>query len=123
MNFTKFIRQFKKPLNERRLEAVEDAFSKLEVDSNDNIYIETIKKKYNPRGDPLVKKGVKNEEEVSTEFLDCFELNYNLLTAIDNQNVTNIVSFEEFANFYEYMSFLYEDDYEFIQLLNDTWDN
>ena len=122
LNFPKFIREFKKPLNEKRLEAVEDAFAKLDVDSNDNVFIDTIKRKYNPRGDPLILKGVKNEEEVSTEFLDCFELNYNLLTAVDNQNVTNVVSFEEFANFYEYVSFLYDNDSEFIQLVNDSWD-
>ena len=122
LDFPKFIRQFKKPLNDKRLEAVDKAFAKLDGDSDNNIFIETIKRKYNPKGDPLFLKGKKNEEEVSTEFLDCFELNYNLLTAVDNQNVTNVVSFEEFANFYEYVSFLYDDDYEFIKLVNDSWD-
>jgi hypothetical protein len=123
LDFARFIREFKKPLNDARLSAVEDAFSLLDVDSNDNIYIDTIKKKYNPKGNPLVKKGIKNEEEISTEFLDCFELNYNLLTAVENQNVTNVVSFEEFANFYEYVSFLYEDDNEFVQMVNESWDD
>ena len=107
-------------MNEKRLEVVEDAFAKLNVDSNDNnIFIDTVKRKYNPKGDPLVLQAIKNEEEASIEFLDCFELNYNLLTAVDNQNVTNVVSFEEFANFYEYVSFLYDDDYQFIKLVND----
>ncbi len=123
LDFARFIREFKKPLNDARLSAVEDAFSSLDVDSNDNIYIDTIKKKYNPKGNPLVKKGIKNEEEISTEFLDCFELNYNLLTAVENQNVTNVVSFEEFANFYEYVSFLYEDDNEFVQMVNESWND
>ena len=121
LDFPGFIRAFKKPLNDKRLSAVEDAFSLLDVDSNDNIYIETIKKKYNPKGNPLVKSGKKNEEEIATEFLDCFELNYNLLTAVDNQNVTNLVSFEEFANFYEYVSFLYDNDEEFVQMVNESW--
>ena len=121
MDFARFMRHFKRPLNEKRLEAVDNAFSKLDGDSDNNIFIETIKKKYNPRGDPLFLKGKKNEEEVSTEFLDCFELNYNLLTAVDNQNVTNVVSFEEFANFYEYVSFLYDDDDEFVKLVNESW--
>jgi hypothetical protein len=121
LDFPGFIRNFKKPLNDIRLSAVEDAFSLLDVDSNDNIYIETIKKKYNPKGNPLVKSGKKNEEEIATEFLDCFELNYNLLTAVDNQNVTNLVSFEEFANFYEYVSFLYDNDEEFVQMVNESW--
>ena len=121
LDFPGFIRAFKKPLNDKRLSAVEDAFSLLDADSNDNIYIETIKKKYNPKGNPLVKSGKKNEEEIATEFLDCFELNYNLLTAVDNQNVTNLVSFEEFANFYEYVSFLYDNDDEFVQMVNESW--
>ena len=123
LDFTSFIREFKKPLNDKRLSAVEDAFSLLDVDSNDNIFIETIKKKYNPKGNPLVKCGKKNEEEVATEFLDCFELNYNLLTAVDNQNVTNVVSFEEFANFYEYVSFLFDDDDDFVQMVNESWND
>ena len=123
LDFPKFIRNFKKPLNDKRLYAVEDAFSLLDINSDDNIYIETIKKKYNPKGNPLFKNGMKNEEEISTEFLDCFELNYNLLTAVDNQNVTNLVSFEEFANFYEYVSFLYDNDDDFVEMVNESWDD
>ena len=123
LDFPKFIRNFKKPLNDKRLYAVEDAFSLLDINSDDNIYIETIKKKYNPKGNPLFKNGIKNEEEISTEFLDCFELNYNLLTAVDNQNVTNLVSFEEFANFYEYVSFLYDNDDDFVEMVNESWDD
>ena len=123
LDFPKFIRNFKKPLNDKRLSAVEDAFSLLDINSDDNIFIDTIKKKYNPKGNPLVKSGKKNEEEISTEFLDCFELNYNLLTAVDNQNVTNLVSFEEFANFYEYVSFLYDNDDDFVEMVNESWDD
>ena len=75
--------------------------------------------KGNPRGNPLIKNGKKNEEEVATEFLDCFELNYNLLTAVDNQNVTNVVSFEEF----EYVSFLFDHDDDFVQMVNESWND
>ena len=110
-------------MNDARLSAVEDAFSLLDVDSNDNIYIDTIKKKYNPKGNPLVKKGIKNEEEISTEFLDCFELNYNLLTTAENPETSNMVSFEEFANFYEYVSFLYDNDVEFCKMVEESWDD
>ena len=123
LNFPKFLREFKKPLNNIRLEAVEDAFSKLDVNSNDNVLIDYVRKKYNPKNDPLVLKGIKNEEEISIEFLDCFELNYNLLTALENQDATNMVTFEEFANFYEYVSFLYDDDREFAKVVELSWDN
>ena len=32
-----------------------------------------------------------------------------------------MISFQEFANFYEYVSFLYEKDEDFIELLVSTW--
>ena len=121
LNFPGFIRKFKKVLNEKRLQIVEEAFTSLDEKQADSVNLEDIKLKFNASGHPDVIKGCKNEEEVITEFLDCFELNYNLLTAQDNQEISNLVSFEEFANFYEYVSFLYEDDDEFISLILGTW--
>jgi hypothetical protein len=35
----------------------------------------------------------------------------------------NFISFEEFANFYEYVSFLYDDDNNFIDLIESVWTN
>ena len=80
-----------------------------------------IKLKFNPKNHPDVVNCKKNEDEIITEFLDCFELNYNLLTTAENPETSNMVSFEEFANFYEYVSFLYSNDSDFIQLVEGSW--
>ena len=78
--------------------------------------------KFNAKENDFVIKGEKDEEEILCEFLDCFDLNYNLLISKENQEDNdNMVNFEEFANFYEYVSFLYDKDEDFIQLINNSW--
>ena len=122
LNFPNFIRAFKKVLNDKRLSAIENAFTKLDKNGNDCVSIDDIKMKFNAKENDSVIKGEKDEEEILCEFLDCFDLNYNLLISKENQEDNdNMVNFEEFANFYEYVSFLYDKDDDFIQLINNSW--
>ena len=124
LDFTKFIRAFKKVLNQNRLSAVENIFSKLDINKNDNVLIDDIKMKFCAKEHPLVIDGKKDEEEILCEFLDCFDMNYYLLILRENKDkMENMVNFEEFANFYEYVSFLYDNDEDFIQLVNNSWKN
>ena len=121
LNFPGFIRAFKRILNDNRLRAVENAFGRLDKEQTESLFIDDIKLKFNPKNHPDVVNCKKNEDEIITEFLDCFELNYNLLTTAENPETSNMVSFEEFANFYEYVSFLYSNDSDFIQLVEGSW--
>ena len=41
--------------------------------------------------------------------------------ANENPNSSNLVSFEEFANFYEYVSFIYQNDEDFVKVVTGTW--
>ena len=122
LNFPKFIRAFKKILNQKRLSTVENIFTKLDVNGNDSVLIDDIKMKFNAKDYSSVVNGQKDEEEILCEFLDCFDLNYYLLNDKDKKN-NNMVNFEEFANFYEYVSFLYDNDDDFIDLINNSWKN
>ena len=122
LNFSKFIKAFKKALNNIRLNSVQNAFEKLDLIGNNNVNISYIKKQFNAKGDMRILKGEKNEEEILCEFLDCFDLNNNLLiNKEDKINDKTNISFEEFANFYEYISFLYDNDNDFINLINNSW--
>ena len=79
-----------------------------------------MKKIYNPKNHPNVLNGKMNEDEKAIEFIDCFEINYDLLNQ-DGNNQNEIINFEIFANFYEYVAFVYEKDEEFENILNKTW--
>lgn len=82
LNFSGFIRSFKKVLNERRLDAVEKAFSVLDEDKIEMLFLDDIKMKFNAKSHPDCIKNKRNEDELILEFIDCFELNYSCLVYI-----------------------------------------
>ena len=117
LQFTLFIREFKKQLNETKLNYVENAFSILDSLNNGNVTVNLIKMNYDVKNHPDVISGRKNEEEKLLEFIDCFEINNEIL----NNNNNNYIDFEIFANFYEYVAFVYENDNEFGNIINATF--
>jgi hypothetical protein len=122
LDFYSFIRNFKKELNEFKLNIVESVYLKLDKNQNENVNLNEILNNYNSNNHPDVLNGKKNAEEKNIEFIDCFELQYELINNDNNNNNNeNIVSFEDFANFYEYVAFVYENDKEFENVLLSTW--
>jgi hypothetical protein len=79
LNFSSFIRNFKKILSSVRLECVEKAFTSLDIDCTEMLSVDDIKLKFNAASHPDVMKNNRSEDDVIVEFLDCFELNYNFL--------------------------------------------
>ena len=125
LDFSSFIRNFKIELNENKLSLVEDAFNKIDINGNDRIPLNLIKKRFKAEGHPDVLKGRKNEEDIILEFLDCFNINYEILNLDSKSQTSNngqiLIDFEIFANFYEYLSFLYPDDKEFNYIVSSCW--
>lgn len=120
LDFSSFIRNFKKELNENKLSNVEQAFTNIDVNENEKVPLNVIKKKFRGDRHPDVLSGRKTEEEIILEFLDCFNINYEILSLDSKQNSNN-VDFEIFANFYEYVSFIYPDDKEFANVVRASW--
>jgi Ca2+-binding EF-hand superfamily protein len=87
LNFPNFIRNFKKILNENRLFYVENVFSKLDTQKTEMLNIEDVKFKFDSGNHPDVLRRVRTEDDIITEFLDCFDLNYNFLV----NNISNIL--------------------------------
>lgn len=76
-NFVLFLKEFKTALSDSRLEVVENAFLSLDEKEQDSIAIDLVKLTFNASNHPdLIKR---SEEEILIEFLDCFDLNYNIL--------------------------------------------
>ena len=125
LDFSAFIRNYKQELNENKLSCVEQAFSNLDTNENDKVPLNIIKKLFKADKHPDVLNGLKKEEEIILEFLDCFNINYEILSLdskISNDiNSQRIIDFEIFANFYEYVSFIYPNDKEFENIVNSSW--
>ena len=126
LDFYSFMRTYKKELNEKKLNAVEEAFSRIDSKGEDKVSINTIKMKYNAAKHPSVIIGKCTEDEKVMEFLDCFGLCYDILKLDsnfknDDYNNNEYVDFEIFANFYEYVSFIYPRDSDFERVVKATW--
>jgi len=121
--YSNFIREFKKELNENKLNYVENAFEILDIQKSGIIPINYIKMNYDAKNHPDVISGKKNEEEKLIEFIDCFEINNEILNYNNNDfNIkNNNIDFEIFANFYEYIAFVYDDDNIFGNIINSTF--
>ena len=126
LDFNSFIRYYKKELNGNKLNVVEQAFTYIDTKGEDKVPLNVIKMKYNAKKHPDVLNGKIREDEKLMEFLDCFNLCYNILK-IDNKENNyfdeEYVDFEIFANFYEYVSFIYPREREFQNIVNATWSN
>ena len=125
LDYEKFIRFFKKELNANKLSIVQKIFNSLKYDIGDNddkIPLNEVKKKYSARRHPEVISRKKREDEKLEEFREGFDINYDICN-LEQINGTSkkLVDFDIFANYYEYVSFIYYDDEEFTNLLISTW--
>ena len=82
LNFSSFIRNFKRILSDIRLDCVEKAFTSLDTDSTEMLLVDDIKLKFNAGKHPDVVRNLRSEDEIVVEFLDCFDLNYNFLVRL-----------------------------------------
>ena len=125
LDFPSFIRNFKIELNENKLLSVEQAFNKIDINGNYIVPLNLIKKKYKASNLPDVLNGAKNEDEFILEFLDCFNINYEILSLDSKSQISNnsqnMIDFEIFANFYEYVSFIYPNDKDFENIVSCSW--
>lgn len=119
LNFNKFIGFFKTKLSIERLNYVRRAYAVLDTEFLGYVTLEDVKLKYDYKNHPKVKSKQINGQVVLMEFFDSFELNYNFL-ANSEENAKGI-TFGEFANFYEYVSFLHAFDEDFILEVCCTW--
>ena len=120
LDFNQFIREFKKELSSNKLDIVGLVYEKLDINNNEKVPLETIKISYNSDNHPDVLNGKINSEEKMLEFIDCFDLNLNLLNYHFNRD-NNYINFELFANFYEYVAFIYDNDKQFENIVQSTW--
>ena len=124
LDFYSFMRTYKKELNEYKLNIVEEVFSKIDIKGENKINLNELKMKYDASRHPDVLNGKFSEDQKIMEFLDCFELCYNILkldSEMKSEENKDYVDFEMFANFYEYVSFIYPKDKDFEYVIKSTW--
>lgn len=111
MHFNEFLEAVRGQLSEKRRAVVHEAFAKLDVNGDGTLSLEDIDSKYLSFAHPDVRSGLKSEEEVFQEFLDCF----------DTVNRDGNVTLSEFERYYEYTSAVVADDEMFVANVRNAW--
>ena len=124
IKYEEFINELCGSLNQFRKEILKQVFDKLDQNEKGFITVGTIRHEYNPKGNPLVRQGKRNEDEILAEFLDVLEYHFNLLIEKNDEDidVNDIeVDFDDFCNFYKNISLCIEDDKFFEVMILSEW--
>eukprot|EP00760_Papus_ankaliazontas_P040136 PhM_4_TR9953/c0_g2_i1/m.9406 len=112
INVNEFVGTLRGGLNERRRDIVLRAFRKFDRDGSGIIDLEDLRGTYSAQNNPLVLRGEKTEDEVLTEFLNCFD---------DKSCPDGIVHQCEFEAYYAGLSANIDDDEYFELMIKSAW--
>ena len=118
IDYDEFIRTLRGEMNEFRQNLVQNVFDKLDTKKSGEISFKELNNKYNAKNHPDVISGKISEEEALKEFIDTFQETYNYLCGTETNN---IVTIEEFLEYYENVSMTIDEDDYFEYLLNNVW--
>ena len=123
IKYEEFLNELCNNLNQFRKDILKQVFNKLDEKEKGFITVGIIRHEYNPKGNPLVRQGKRNEDEILAEFLDVLEYHFNLLIEKNEDIDVNEleVDFEEFCNFYKNISLCIEDDKYFEIMVLSEW--
>ena len=118
IDYDEFLRTIRGEMSDFRKNLVNQVFNKLDINGNGEISFDELQSKYSAKNHPEVLNGEKTEEEVLKEFMDTFQDTYNYLCGTETDN---IITLEEFMEYYENISMIIDDDDYFEIMLNNAW--
>ena len=118
IDYDEFLRTIRGDMNDFRKNLVYQVFNKLDLNGNGEISFDELQAKYSAKSHPEVLSGKKKEEEVLKEFMDTFQDTYNYLCGTETDN---IITLEEFMEYYENISMTIDNDEYFETMLNNAW--
>jgi Ca2+-binding EF-hand superfamily protein len=118
IDYDEFLRSIRGDMNDFRKNLVNQVFNTLDINGNGEISFDELQAKYSAKNHPEVLSGRKTENEVLKEFMDTFQDTYNYLCGTETDN---IITLEEFMEYYENISMTIDSDEYFEILLNNAW--
>ncbi len=124
INYEEFIKVLVGNVNENRKKILKQVFDKINEDNGEYITVGQMRNCYNAKESPLVRQNKKNEDEMMAEFMDLIEYHFNLLNERDEESldINQIkIDFDDFIEFYKYISMVIDDDKYFEVMLMGEW--
>ena len=117
ISYDEFMVRILGEMNERRIAVVKAAFNKIDLDKSGVVELNEVKRWFNTKNNPQVLNGEITEEELYSRFIETFGNHHNLYSGIRDKRVT----WEEFLDYYKYISFVVPDDDLFEGIIVAAW--
>ena len=117
ISYDEFMVRILGKMNERRIAVVRAAFNKIDLDKSGVVELNEVKRWFNTKNNPQVLNGDYTEEELYSRFIETFGNHHNLYSGIRDKRVT----WEEFLDYYKFISFVTPDDDLFEGILVAAW--
>ena len=117
LNYEEFLNNLKGNLNPRRQNIVNEAFKKLDPGKSGVVDMSDIKENFNSKESPLVRESMMSEEAFYSGFMETFQTHHNFFRSAKIKKVT----FQEFEDYYKYLSIIIDDDYLFEETVISSW--
>ena len=117
INYEIFLNKLIPELNPRRENIVKVAFDKLDIEKCGIINLSEIKSFFSSKNCPLVSAALMSEEEFYNSFTESFLTHHNLYRSAKIKKV----NYNEFYDYYKYVSITISDDYLFEETLKSSW--
>jgi len=111
ISFDEFLRGVRGEMNARRVGLVKLAFAKLDKSGNGTVGLEDLAGTYDVSFHPKFKSGEMSKNEILTEFMSQW----------DTLKADNIVTFEEFCDYYTDVSASVDEDDYFELMIRNAW--
>ena len=116
MDYGEFLLTIRGEMSETRSKLVKQVFQTLtERNGGQPFGLDFLKKQYEAKRHPDVIQGKRTLDNVIVEFIETFEAHFNL-----GGNMTHVI-FEQFEDYFKSISALYENDEEFVVLMQNTF--
>ena len=117
INYELFLNKLILDLNPRRQNIVKVAFDKLDTEKSGIINLSEIKSCFSSKNCPLVSAGLMSEEDFYNSFIESFLTHHNIYRSAKIKKV----NYEEFYDYYKYLSITIFDDYLFEETVISSW--
>ena len=117
INYELFLNKLIIELNPRRENIVKVAFDKLDTENCGIINLSEIKSFFSSKNCPLVSSALMSEEEFYNSFIESFQTHHNIYRSAKIKKV----NFNEFYDYYKYLSITINDDYLFEETVKSSW--
>ena len=117
INYEIFLNKLIPELNPRRANIVKVAFDKLDTEKGGIINLSEIKTFFNSKNCPLVYAALMSEEDFYNSFIESFLTHHNIYRSAKIKKV----NYNEFYDYYKYLSITINDDYLFEETVISSW--